>query len=358
MSGPLRASGWRGSSGVQGENLSPAAMVSNVGVPMGYRQVGGVSQGQHVVMPQTDGVPGKRVSRASGNPDVYTRAAVDPQQTPYGGGDQSLSQFGRPRVLGVGQETSWRGGSQFANDKLEARDRHGILKVGTERGGGRDSGQTDPPMDGPPRPSLWLIQRSITWQQGTDTTAHQDQLPGENRPYTRVQAAPIREAMPGMSWTSRYRKYDTGDQWVGEQGTGWTPVNGGVPGLWQPYGSYAGVCNGPVQGIQSPVAQGSPGDGPQKVWSGPPHGLHSNTYPDYSSTLGRYMAIPQMAAPRIDRPANSTSNGQSYSQFVQPQGQTGTAAVVFNQNQGIAGVPAVGSAWRGQIPGNAGKRTT
>lgn len=245
------------------------------------------------------GVPGKPVDLASGNPDVSSVPYVGPEKSPYGG-NGPVAQFGNPRVLGVGQETSWRGGANFANDKLITFDRHLISKVGNELSG-RDSGLTDPPMDGPARPSYQTINRAISYQQGTDNDAAQDDL---TRPYTRN--------AQGM--------------YMGEQGSGWVNVNGGVPGLWQPYGSYAGYTNGPVKGIQSPVGQGEPGDGRQSLFSGPPHGLHSPTMPDYTPTLGYYMAVPQQRAPRIDRPSNSTIGGQSFSQLVQPQGQTGTVA--------------------------------
>jgi hypothetical protein len=265
------------------------------------------------------GVPGTPVGYASGNPDVWTEPSIAPPKRPYG----------QPRALGVGQESAWRGGLDFSNDKLTTADRHLVTKTGTEYSG-RDSGLTDPPKDGPARPSFYAVNRTINYQEGSDNTANQDDL---TRPYTRNPQ--------GM--------------YVGEQGTGWIGVNGGVPGLWQPYGSYAGYTNGPVQGIQSPVAQGSQGDGRQSVWSGPPHGLHSPTLPDYSNTLGYYMSVPQMRLPRVDRPSNSTSSGQSYSQTVIPQGQTGTAA---QQSSGIgAGVnwqTTRRQGWRGQAgAGNA-----
>ncbi len=357
MVNPVAATGWRGDPGASGAQLSGAPVVSNVATPLGNRQIGGVGVAAHVVPPQTNGVPGQRAQRAYGNPDVSTVPRWGPLASPYGGatGDQ-VPQFGRPRVLGVGQETSWRGGADFSNDKLITRDRHGIMKTGTERGGGRGSGLTDPPMDGPPRPALAMVQRSINWQEG-NPLAHEDHLPGENRGYTSVPGQEPTDAAPGGQWTRGHRVYDRGSQFVGEQGTGWSPVYGGVPGLWQPYGSYAGVTNGPVTGIQSPAAEGTPGDGPQKVWSGPPHGLHSKTYPDYMTTLGRYMAIPQMRSPRIDRPSNSTAGGQSYSEFVQPQGQTGTAATAFSNpgitpaKPGIQSQAIPGGGWRGIIPG-------
>lgn len=191
-----------------------------------------------------------------------------------------------------------RGGTYFSNDTRQASDRHGYLKTGTEKTG-RKSGQTDPPMDGPARPSFALINRTINFQQGSDATKSQDDL------------------------TRNYSRNSLG-YYVGEQGSGWSPVYGGVPGLYQPYGSYAGVTTGTVKGIQSPVAQGSVLDGPRKVFSGPPHGLHTQTLPDYSQTLGRYVTTMQNRPPRIDRPSNSPIAGQSYSQLVIPQGWTGT----------------------------------
>jgi hypothetical protein len=270
------------------------------------------------------GVPGKPVQIVSGNPDVASVPYIAPQQRPYG----------RPRVLGVGQESSWRGAFRLANDKLITYDRHLISKVGTEISG-RDSGNTDPPMDGPARPSYQTINRALNYQQGTDKTAATDDL---TRPYTRN--------AEGM--------------YVGEQGSGWSRVYGGTPGLYQPYGSYEGYTAGPVKGIQSPVAEGAPGDGPQTVFSGPPHGLHSPTMPDYVPTLGYYMAVPQMRAPRIDRPSNSRIGGQSYSQLVVPQGQTGTIAQqstgnnLANATSGINWQTRRQSGWRGQAgAGNA-----
>jgi hypothetical protein len=258
------------------------------------------SLGQSAVPGIRYGVPGRPVSQASGNPAVATDPAVEPPEVPKG----------KPRILGVGQESSWRGGVFFSNDKLMTRDRHVIMKQGSEVSG-RKSGYTDPPIDGPARPSFQTINRSINYQQGTDTTAATDD---ESRPYPRNNL--------GM--------------FLGEAGTPWVPVYGGTPGLWQPYGSYEGYTAGPVKGIQAPVAEGQPGDGTMSVSSGPPHGLHSPTLPDYALTLGYYLAVPQMRLPRVDRPANSRIGGQSYSQLVQPQGQTGTVAQNTKVNSGVS----------------------
>lgn len=361
------AGGFRGYAGAAGMNLEnapqgPVPFTSPFGLPVTRANIwraGGTQPGI-----ATGGVPGSPIQRASGNPDVVTNPTFRGPKLPYGGmpptqgftragisggppdpntqtdpsinsnmvpldntGPAFVSQFGRFRPLQQSQESAIRAPGNapvgYSNDKLTTLDRHGMMKVGYENSG-RYSGQTDPPMDGPARPSLWLVQRSLSYQQGTDTTAATDDL---SRDYTRN--------AEGM--------------YVGEQGTGWSRVYGGVPGLYQEYGSYAGVSpNSPgiSQGIHSTVGQGQPGDGPHDVWSGPPHGLHSPTLPTYSQTLGRYMDIPQMARPRIDRPFQSPIAGQSYSQTVQSQGQTSGSVGKFG---GVRLNQRVGNAaWRGR----------
>lgn len=377
--GPITGSpGGRGYAGIPGADLEnapqgPVPFTSPFGLPVARFNrwhAGGNQQGV------PGGVPGEQVQRTSGNPSRATVAEYQ-QKTTYGGGqfrtvggpaanptptgpaafgyspagqtydqggDNALNIVGGPsqfgmRVLQQSQETAVRAPGNapvgYSNDKLISYDRHGMWKVGYENSG-RMSGQTDPPMDGPPRPSLWMVQRTINYQQGTDETAATDDL---TRDYTRN--------AEGM--------------YVGEQGTGWSPVYGGTPGLYQEYGSYQGISpdtpgyspiTGQTQGIVAPVGQGQPGDGRQTVWSGPPHGLHSPTLPDYAQTLGRYLAIPQMAAPRIDRPSNSPIAGQSYSQTVQPQGQTGTDAQNTQFTSGVNfNKRSKGNGWRGRAAG-------
>lgn len=327
---------WRGkSAGEYGVNLQYGVANPPPNGGLGQSYVTGMPVADIVMRPVVGpvipganmGVPGRPVQRVSGNPDVATDQEYVENQ-PYGGSPgRGIPQFGYPRTLNVGQESTWRGGSQVANDKLITRDRHELRKVGYERSG-RNSGLTDPPMDGPARPSYQQINRTISYQQGTDNDAAQDDL---TRPYARN--------AQGM--------------YMGTQGDGWTKVNGGTPRLWQPYGSYAGYTSGPVKGIQSPVEQGAPGDGQQSFFAGPPHGLHSPTLPDYSPILGYYMAVPQQRLPRIDRPSNSPIAGQSYSQFVSPQGQTGTVAQQSSGSNltsasGIVNWMQIGRAgWRG-----------
>lgn len=249
--------------------------------------------GSQVLPGAHDGVPGRAAPGTSGraqgnNPDVSTVPVVPPPKRPLG-----------RTWLGVGQESSYRGRLFGANDGLTTFDRHAFLKAGTELTG-RKSGQTDPPMDGPARPSLAIVQRTISFMMGSDNTGNQDDL------------------------TRDFSRNDQG-MYVGQQDNSRVPVYGGVPGLWQPYGSYAGHTAGHTKGIQSPVPYGSVADRPRNIHSGPAHGLHSPTYPDNAQILGRYIANRQMKAPRVDRPNNSMIAGQSYSQTVQSQGATGPA---------------------------------
>lgn len=183
-------------------------------------------------------------------------------------------------------------GNPGFNDKLTVKDRHGYWDTGNQKTG------TDTPTSGgmpnawnnvrtePPRPDFRLVNRTLSYQKGSDKTRNQDDL---TRPYTGL----------------------------GEQGSGWARVYGGVPGLYQPYGSRGGI----PYPIVAPVEQGAPGDGPHLVFAGPPHGLHSQTpWKGGAQIIARFSTIPQTRPVRQDRPANSPQAGQSYSQTVLPQG--------------------------------------
>jgi len=220
-----------------------------------------------------------------------------------------------PNVAGMDSGTannpnSWRGGIQGFNDKLTVRDRHAFWSTGTQLEGTDYTPASSPPntynnpRQEPPQARLRTVNRSVSYQQGTDATRNDDDL---TRPYT----------------------------WVGEQGSGYSPVYGGVPGLYQPYGSRGGV---PYPIIDPTAGQG----GREVVWAGPPHGLHSLTYPDGSDTLKRYQVLPQMRPVRIDRPSNSPQAGQAYSQTVQHQGQAPT-----NVNADQRPVHFAGRGWSG-----------
>lgn len=196
---------------------------------------------------------------------------------------EQLTQFGRPSY--------WRGGIQGFNDQQQVRDRHAYYDRGTQRTGLQKSPPGTPPnyhSDGPARPDLRTVNRSVNPQIGSDNTRNQDD---RSRPYT----------------------------WLGQQDGTTIPVYGGVPGMWTPYGTRGGV----PYPIHSPVPEGAPLDGPAMVWSGPPHGLHSDTVEGGMLIVRRYLNTPQMRPVRLDRPDNSRIEGQSYSQTLPMQGQPG-----------------------------------
>ena len=244
-------------------------------------------------------VEGQASSAAGGLPFGYGEGV---SRTIWGASDgaSNASQLGREGdPLPTGRQSYWRGGIQGFNDKLTVKDRHAYWDTGYQRTGvqgyppaGSPNTYNDP-LGQPPMAELRTVNRTVSYQKGTDTTRNQDDL---SRPYT----------------------------WLGEQGSGWTPIPGGVPGLYVPYGSRGGV---PYPIVDPTGGQG----GREQVWSGPPHGLHSLTYPDMGDTLNRYLHNVQMRPVRVDRPMNSPQAGQSYSQTVQYQGST--------QGAGQAGTP-------------------
>ena len=222
-----------------------------------------------------------------------------------------------------GRQSFWRGGIQGFNDQLTVKDRHAYWDAGSQNTGIQGFGPAgspntyNDPGEVPPRPDLRLVNRTVSYQKGSDKTRNQDDL---TRQYT----------------------------WLGEQGSGWIKINGGVPGLYQPYGTRGGY---PFP-IVSPVAEGQDGDGPHLVFAGPPHGLHSATpWKGGAQFIRRTYETPQMRPVRIDRPSNSPQAGQSYSQTVRPQGASrvrpaaraprGAApgAAVYGGGRGWAGRP-------------------
>lgn len=244
-------------------------------------------------------------------PGYYQGGQLGAADGTYGADPHAPKVSPSPRVvvLGDGQETYVRWALQGFNDKLTVKDRHAFWDTGNQKTGldlgtyGMPNTYNDP-IRQPPRPDLRTVNRTVSYQKGTDTSRNQDDL---SRPYT----------------------------WLGEQGSGWTGVNGGVPGLYQPYGTRGGV---PYPIVDPTNAQG----GREAVWAGPPHGLHSETYPDMADIVNRSNAQPQMRPVRFDRPSNSPQAGQSYSQTVQHQGQparpsSGKMMIVHHEGRGWSG---------------------
>jgi hypothetical protein len=233
---------------------------------------------------------------------------------------RSVLQPGWQEQLG-GQAPGGRGMIGF-NDQRRAVDRHVFWDTGRQLTGtsfvaaGAAPNAYNNPLQEPPVPELRTVNRTVSWQLGSDASRNDDDL---SRAYTRT---------------------PTG-QWAGEQIGGWSTIYGGTPGLYQPYGSRGGV----PYAIHSPVAVGANGDGPQKLWSGPPHGLHTITTPNNAETLGRYGANPQMRPVRVDRPSNSPQAGQSYSQTVVVQGAAGAPTVTTKHTSRTSRVQ--GRGWKG-----------
>jgi hypothetical protein len=214
-------------------------------------------------------------SPRSVNPVLQQATAPGGVQT---GGDPGRLQASPPPYPGPqpGPEQTHRWWSaENAQDTLIVRDRHGYFQSGTERAG-RVSSMADPPASGPAMPSFKALNVTWNWQVGTGQ-AYADDL---TRPYT----------------------------WMGQQDGSWSQVYGGTPGF------YRSGPGGP------PVAT-QPADGPQRIYGGPAHGLHTWSPPDYAQTLARYNSTPQMVAARVDRLSNSRVGGQSYSQTTMQQGQ-------------------------------------
>jgi hypothetical protein len=221
--------------------------------------------------------PGQVQGGQLGSYDGYSGA--DPTRAP-------IQPHPHRTALSPMQETDKRWGIQGFNDQKTRRDRHVYWGRGTMRTGISPSVPGNPPnpmSDGPARASLKSVNISLSHQIGSDATSNADDF---SRPYT----------------------------WLGQNDGSTQPVYGGVPGLWVSYGN-----RGFTQGIHDPTN----GDGgPVKVYSGPPHGYHSDTLPSGKQAADRYKVNPQMQAVRVDRPANSRIAGQSYSQTVVAQGES------------------------------------
>jgi len=248
-------------------------------------------------------IEGQSSDGATGAPFPYAQGA-DTNVGPSGWGENWAGRLGYGQdPLSGGRQSWWRGGIQGFNDKLTVKDRHAYWDQGNQRTGitfnpaSANPNTYNNPVQEPPRADLRALNRTISYQIGTDASRNQDDL---SRPYT----------------------------WLGEQGSGYSPVYGGVPGLYQPYGTRGGV---PYPIIDPTAGQG----GRETVWAGPPHGMHSLTYPDGADTLAMYGARPQMRPVRIDRPSNSPQAGQSYSQTVQHQGGPSRSPVLAGEQAAV-----------------------
>lgn len=228
-------------------------------------------------------------------------------------------------------------GGGWADGKLTLRERFVQTMFGTSKLGRQEShsGVPNPQADGPPLPEYLMDNRTESWQIGTDLTTQEDN-PGPFAVTTTIsqQAAPGNYPMAAMNVRAvAGKRFPLGIQ----DGVPWsTRVWGGTPGLVRAYGQRGGELDGPaaipfaLPGDGSGVPVGTqlgdrpPGDGPQLIQGGPPHGLHSWTPSSRITTMARQASIPQQKPGRNDRPNNSKIAGQSYNQTVVPEGKTGS----------------------------------
>lgn len=247
----------------------------------------GLAQGNSVVTSDARGAPAAR----PGNTDGL-------QVSPWPAGPTPITP---PSLLAAVVSTP-----VTQNNRLVARDRHIVSRRGRVTSGAEPSttgGTPNPEADGPARPGYEMVDRTISWQVGTDATAMLDN--------TAMHA----------STTAGGRRFPLGNQ----GSSPWEPVYGGTPGLWRPYGARGWVVGPAPKVVALPGGQyktgtvleaGSAEDGPQSVFGGYPHGLHSPTVEPLKVTAGRYRATKQQTPGRQQRPANSKIAGQSYSQTV------------------------------------------
>jgi hypothetical protein len=196
----------------------------------------------------------------------------------------------------------------FQHGRLIAHDRHILANQGSVTSSAnrqRTGGYPNPEADGPPRPGWKMVNRTISFQNGTDSTRNLD-----NDDYHASVMAGNRKfplATQGQEWSIRY---------------------GGTPYLanYRPYGTRGGFSSeAPLPTVRAEAGGpyrprtllqvGSPEDGPQKLYGGLPWGLHSPTLPgkEQTQTLIR-SRIHQVKPVWNIRPNNSKVAGQAWSQ--------------------------------------------
>jgi hypothetical protein len=242
-----------------------------------------------------------------------------------------------PDLRGPDQSRATYGGG-WADGRLTIRERFVQIMRGTSRQGAQEShsGVPNPQEDGPPAAQYLMDDRTLSWQIGTDHTTMEDNA----GPFaTTVTTAPPARLPQNVGGGPAPFSFRGGRPFpLGNQGDPWSTLWGGTPGMTRAYGTRgaAGVSgpapktfalpgDGSGRRIGTLLTPGDPGDGPQKIRGGVPHGLHSPTSQPVRVTMARQAAIPQQKPPRDDRPANSKIAGQSMSQMYPPEGSTSTA---------------------------------
>lgn len=226
---------------------------------------------------------------------------------PYGGGRHDGTQAPVPVPNGSRNPRDYgtfsRTGPAFHNGRTIVYDRHVMAKTGTERQRahpGSTNGQGLSPLaDGPVRPVYMLVHRAYNPTYGNTGTRHLD----NSGPFARTTDSEGRPQPLGI-----------------QDGSPWSRKYGGTPGL-----TFIQGMRG-TAGVVSPAAPGDPGDGPQLVRGGVPHGLHSHAQPNAELRTRRMASTPQQRRTRRSLPKNSSRAGQSWSQNAQRLGGPATPA--------------------------------
>jgi hypothetical protein len=275
--------------------------------------------------------PGRSGRAAGGAPAISYDVRGDPASYPPAGTGSALTgynSFFGLRHRRAAEPGPWYNpggvggayGGGWADGVGTVRDRHIIVRRGTVRNpGGGGSSMPSADLCGPPPPRYQMVNTTESWQQGTDKTTQEDN-PGPHYTVPRV-------GQPGRLFP------------LGQQDGNQTHVMGPPIGEYRDYGvrgpagmhgptpaSYALAGDGSGARVGTLLAEGEPGSEPtgRLIYGGVPHGLHSPTIASRIITMARQAAIPQMVAPRVDRPASSKAAGQSFSQTVVPEAQAGS----------------------------------
>jgi hypothetical protein len=266
----------------------------------------GKAQGNWVVTSDARGASAAYArGTGMGNEDLADTSPAN--ESPYGSvsGQQARRVDTPPSMITAGGMART---PQFQHGRAIAHDRHIISKTGHTTSGNRQQatgGTPNPEASGPPRPLYLMFNRTLSRMYGTDSTRFLDN--------GQFHAAVL----------AGTRKFP-----LGQQGTEWSRVYGGTPGLaqWRPYASRGRFLPGAPQPTVKAepggpyrfgtlLQQGAPGDGPQKVYGGLPWGLHSPTLPSTQQTQPMIMRRFGQVKPVWNiRPQNSRTAGQSWSQ--------------------------------------------
>lgn len=273
--------------------MAPVAVLARLGrAGFAHAPVTGPAQGNSVVRSDARGQAAAQPGKGAGN--GIANASPYPERSIVTPATQLLLQARTPR---------------YQNGRLIARDRHIAAYRGRTASSAADSptgGTPNPEKDGPPRPSYRMLNRTLSWQVGTDSTANLDN-----------------DAFHATT-TAGGRPFP-----LGTQDGSWSKTYGGTRGLadHRPYGSRRGYQGGPEPRVVAlpggPVrpgtvlSQGSPEDGSQRIWGGYPHGLATVVVEPQQVTTATIKArFDQIRKPRVNRPNNSKAAGQTYDQTI------------------------------------------